>query len=532
MIRVSNASILDGFKRYAGKYSYWKEKYVRERKSAGFRGNMRVLSVFNPNPNFRAMAFPPSRLTWAEIRRKSAHMAAFWPAFFLPWMSPMQALGVTFLLLLMNLFILPWAAKGLYRAEEAGLGALEIVLYPAALMACVIAYGMIGGDASSATGLAGGAEGGGKPGWYLPAGAAWFALAFIDALIGLACRLLPGGPALPWNPRKPVFAVILGALASLAPAWLLARLALPPLSPAEWAALAFFVGAAACAETAWFGVADNLVIPFFLCALIPLFPNPLSAAGHWPSLPWAWTLAPVIFGALAYAGRMLTLGGSVLGALMALILILADPWLFAFLGGFFALANAATRFGYARKQARKIAEARGGKRGAAEVFGAMGIAAWMTPLVHLARYGTEASSATTGSGADRLHAALLVCVAPWVAKTMDTVSSEIGKAVAGRTLSLRTFRTVPPGTEGGVSLAGTLCGLIAAGVMAAAVIPLGWGSPIDASALCGIAVLANLFESYWGEYATRRRMDQGPHANILMTLVAAVLAWLLWFMFF
>ena len=68
-------------------------------------------------------------------------MAAFWPALFLPWMSPFQALGVTVLLLLMNVFILPKAARGLYRTEETGMGALEIVLYPAALVACVIAFG-------------------------------------------------------------------------------------------------------------------------------------------------------------------------------------------------------------------------------------------------------------------------------------------------------------------------------------------------------------------------------------------------------
>ena len=73
-----------------------------------------------------------------------------------------------------------------------------------------------------------------------------------------------------------------------------------------------------------------------------------------------------------------------LGGLLALLLMLAEPWLFLFLAGFFALGNAATRAGFARKQARGIAEARGGRRGAAEVFGAMGMAAWMTPLAHLA----------------------------------------------------------------------------------------------------------------------------------------------------
>ena len=267
------------------------------------------------------------------------------------------------------------------------------------------------------------AAAGGKPGWYLPVGAAWFALACVDACIGFACRLLPGGPALPWNPRKPILAVALGTAAALLPAWALAHLALPGLATQGCLVLGALVLVAACAETAWFGVADNLVIPFFLCVLIPLIPNPLSAAGSvsspaWSSLAWYWALVPLWFGAIAYIGRMLTLGGSILGAVMALLLILANPWLFAFLGGFFALGNLATRFGFARKQALRIAEARGGKRGAAEVFGAMGLAAWMTPLVHLTQ------------GTPEVFYALLVCVAPLIAKTMDTVSSEMGKAIA------------------------------------------------------------------------------------------------------
>lgn len=483
------------------------------------------------------MPAPFKRPTWAETRRKLAHMAAFWPALFLPWMTPGQALGVTFALLLMNLFILPWAAKGLYRAEETGLGALEIVLYPAALMACVIAFGFDAGASHA---------------WYLPLGAAWFALACVDASIGFACRILPGGPALPWNARKPILGVVLGTLVSLLPAYALARLALPPLSGTEWAALALLVLIAAAAETAWFGVADNLVIPFFVCVSIPLFAGPWLDNPLWTQAgglqPWFtdleasggmgaangmgaggperlgrlgqlgqyWLAVPIAFGALAWIFRLLTPGGAVLGGLLSLLLILAEPLLFLFLGGFFALGNAATRLGFARKQALGIAEARGGRRGAAEVFGAMGMAAWMTPLAHLAQSALVAD----------FHRALLVCIAPLVAKTMDTVSSEIGKAVGGKTISLRSFRLVAPGTDGGVSLAGTLWGLAAAALMALAILPLGWGSLLDAVALLSIAVLANLFESYWGEYAARREMDQGPHTNVLMTLAAAVLAWL------
>jgi uncharacterized protein (TIGR00297 family) len=451
-------------------------------------------------------------LTRDELRRKAAHAAAFWPSLLLPWLSPLQALGVTFALLLMNLFVLPRAAPGLYRAEADGMGALEIILYPAALCAAVAATGY---------------PPGGKPGWYLPLAAAWFALACVDSAIGLCCRLFPAGPALPWNPRKPVTGVLLGAALAALPAFALARWASLPLAGSSGAGFWILFCAAVVAETTWFGVADNVIIPFTVCVLIPLLPNPLwpvaagAGASPFAAGPDAWPgiaiiiAVPAAFGILTWAARLLTAGGAWAGALMAFQLMRAEPRLFLFLAGFFALGNAATRFGFARKQARGIAEARGGRRGAAEVFGAMGLAAWMTPLVHLAR----------ARGGD-VTPALLVVVAPLVAKAFDTVSSEIGKAVGGATLSLRHFRAVPPGSEGGVSWAGSITGLAAAALLAAVIVPLGWGSWGAAAILVAIAFIANVFEAYWGEYAARRGLAQGPHTNVLMTLLAAVLAWL------
>ncbi len=450
-------------------------------------------------------------LTRAELRRKAAHAAAFWPALLLPWLSPLQALGVTAALLLMNLFVLPRAAPVLYRAEADGMGALEIILYPAALCACVAAAGYAPG---------------GKPAWYLPLGAAWFALACVDAAIGLCCRAFPRGPSLPWNRRKPVAGVLLGCALAALPALALAHWAARPQGAGAWLGLCVLFFAAAAAETLWFGVADNVIIPFTVCVLAPLVPNPLwpsgaaGAGGLWAGsgsgIGAAWLIGiPLAFGASAWAARLLTAGGAVAGALMAFLLIRAEPWLFAFLAGFFVLGNLATRIGFARKRERGIAEARGGRRGAAEVFGAMGLAAWMTPLVHLAR----------ARGGD-VTPTLLVAVAPLAAKAFDTVSSEIGKAVGGTTVSLRRFRVVPAGSEGGVSLAGTLAGLAAAACMCAGIVPLGWGTFGAAGILLAISLIANVFESYWGEYAAGRGLDQGPHANVLMTLLAAVLAWL------
>ena len=450
-----------------------------------------------------------THLTWAEGWRKLAHLAAFWPAFLLPWLTPGQAILIAFALVLMNVFILPRLGKILYRTEEPGLGALEIVLYPFAVMACAAAFGWVG-------------EATGNPPWYIPFAATWFALACIDPIIGIACRLLPIGPTLPWNSRKPVLAICLGALTACLPTWLLAHWVLPPHSPMGWTWLFAMVCFCALVETAWFGIADNLVIPFSLCVIIPFIPSPLFAEvgvfdmGLGPN--WALILVPLAFGIAAFTARLLTVSGSILGGLLALVLMLANPWLFAFLGGFFILGNLATRFGLQRKQGLGIAEARGGKRGAAEVFGAMGMAAWMTPLVHLTRSESEGVA----------HAALLVCIAPLVAKTMDTVSSEIGKAMTGKTFSPLSLRAVPPGSQGGVSLGGTLWGLVAAVALGLPILLLGWGNWVDVLILIGIALIANLFESYWGEWAAPRGMDQGAHTNVLMTMVAAILAWIAW----
>jgi uncharacterized membrane protein len=68
--------------------------------------------------------------------------------------------------------------------------------------------------------------------------------------------------------------------------------------------------------------------------------------------------------------------------------------------------------------------------------------------------------------------------------------------------------------------------LAAAAVPALAVIPLGWGNLQVSILLLGIALAANVFESYWGEWAAHRGMDDGPHTNFLMTLFAALAAWI------
>lgn len=56
----------------------------------------------------------------------------------------------------------------------------------------------------------------------------------------------------------------------------------------------------------------------------------------------------------------------------------------------------------------------------------------------------------------------LACVSTLAVACADTVGGEIGLRRAKKTISLANLRTIPPGLSGGVSLAGTIAGLIGA----------------------------------------------------------------------
>jgi uncharacterized protein (TIGR00297 family) len=125
------------------------------------------------------------------------------------------------------------------------------------------------------------------------------------------------------------------------------------------------------------------------------------------------------------------------------------------------LAFAATQVGRAKKERLRTAERRMG-RSASQVAANLGLAAlvssgpvqfWMLDC----RWIPHHFSAQAPSFALAL-AALAEAAA-------DTVSSEIGQVLGGRPRMITTLRAVDPGRDGAVSLAGTLSGVVAAGVV-------------------------------------------------------------------
>jgi uncharacterized protein (TIGR00297 family) len=238
-------------------------------------------------------------------------------------------------------------------------------------------------------------------------------------------------------------------------------------------------------------------------------------AGPMPGWFWASCGFSAGFAVVVVMLRAATVPAAAMGGLMCLHVLqrqelgvgwreTAMPSLLAL----FVLTFAATRFGRAKKEAFGVAESRRGRR-ASQVAANLGVA------------GTLAAGGTPGSFA--ATAMLAACVAALAEATADTTSSEMGQALGGRTLLITTGKVVAPGTDGGVSLAGTAYGALAAAVVVA-VSPLGrdWRT---AAGVFGAACAGLVFDSVLGATVERRGWMGNDWVNFASTVFAAVVAW-------
>ena len=220
----------------------------------------------------------------------------------------------------------------------------------------------------------------------------------------------------------------------------------------------------------------------------------------------ASVLVTGLFAALAYALGMVSrdgaLGGFVVGTAIYASL---GPGGFAVLALFVVGGSALTLIGYRRKERNGAAEAGGGRRGARNALANCGVAVACALLAALTGYGAFAAAFVASLGA----------------AFADTSESEVG-GLARRTPRLITnLRKVPPGTDGAVSVPGTLAGVVAAGVTALLGLALGLLDGLGAALLVACAsFLGTIADSLVGVLVPRLGNEL---TNVLCTLVAAVL---------
>ncbi len=224
-------------------------------------------------------------------------------------------------------------------------------------------------------------------------------------------------------------------------------------------------------------------------------------------------LINIIMGIVAWRAGAVRKSGLEIGILLGTCIFAAVGWQgFLILVTFFVLGSVLTRVGYAQKREMGAAEEQEGARGASHALANAGFAA----LFAIAYWIT------------RQPVCLLAYVAAFATAAMDTAGSELGPLYGRRTISLKNLQPVRPGTEGAVSLEGTIAGVIAAGFVALVaaflfLIPMTHVGLVIAGALAG-----NLYEGMLG---ARRLLSHG-WLNATNTLVGAGFAAILDRLFF
>jgi uncharacterized protein (TIGR00297 family) len=453
----------------------------------------------------------------SELLRKTVHVSMGAFAVLLRFLTPGQAALCACVALGFNLFVLHrLTRRSLLRHDEKARGySLGIVLYPAAVLALIVVF---------------------RNRLELAA-AVWGLIAFGDGMAGVFGVTLRG-PKLPWNPGKTWagFAafVLWGTAASsfllrftqqgaldgpktwIGPSFLAVGEHGPAFEPtlliAGCLSAAILAGLAESLRT---GIDDNILVPLVGGAALygATLVDPQRLADFSPTLMHDAAIGAAINAVLAiaaYLARGVDLSGALCGWSLGVGLYALSGWRgFALLFVFFVLGTACTKIGYTKKSILGIAQEKGGRRGARNAIANTGAGVLFAFL----------AVATP-------HPALfaLAFTAAFATAAADTVSSEIGQAFGRTTYLITSFKRVPAGTDGAVSLEGTLAGIVASTIPAAFAAATALISWHGAAVVVVAAFIGTTLESYLGATRTGGNVIDNDVINLANTLAGGLAA--------
>jgi uncharacterized protein (TIGR00297 family) len=345
---------------------------------------------------------------------------------------------------------------------------------------------------------------------------AWAILAFGDGFATLTGRAFPSR-RLPWNGQKTWAGfggfIVAASVAAIGIAWLFGRPSIAVVMAA--------VVVSALVESLPTGIDDNISVPFAAGAtLATLGIAPLLGSDVHPSIMWWWIGVNTLLAIVGYVLRTVDVSGAVVGWILGNVVILGNPAIYVALLAFFIIGTAATKLGYGRKSADGLAQEKGGRRSAEHAFANVGVAA-ICAIAYWRGLGLVP---------------LFMGVSALATAAADTVGSEIGQLWGRRAFMPLTFRRVERGTEGAISLEGSVAGLLAAALVAMAGVAMavhrlrpGFAGSVEIAksntvmviALCGFA--GSYIESIAGTYV---RGVPNTTMNFFNTAVGAILFWI------
>jgi uncharacterized protein (TIGR00297 family) len=436
----------------------------------------------------------------SEQKRKLVHVGSSAFALLLRWINFWQAAICALAALLFNWLLLPRiGGRNLYREQDHERGyPIGILLYPLSVLILILLL----------------------PNHLYIVAAAWAIMAWGDGFASIVGRRF-GTTKLPWNANRSYAGTIafflVGGVAAVFFTWWTWK---QPPQPFLWYVVAIPILAtllAGIVETIPAGIDDNLTVPLtaglFMFALYQINPEMIQVKREVLLNNFMWgALTNLILAGVSFALKMVNFSGFASGFLIGTTLFTFGGYeLFLILFLFFFLGSASTKFGYAHKKSLGIAQEKGGARGWKNAVANCSVGVFLSILAML-------------SHGDRSTILIAGVFGAFATAAADTVSSEIGQVLGKHPILITSLRPVPVGTEGAVSLEGTLAGIVASIVVCAAGVLLRVLS-IPAALFCVLAAfIGTTVESYLGATLETMKIIDNEIINFMNTLVGAAAA--------
>lgn len=262
---------------------------------------------------------------------------------------------------------------------------------------------------------------------------------------------------------------------------------------------------------------DNIIIPFGSAMMMWLF-YIFSVSYQVDTLYLIQALVfAFVLGYLAYRARIADVSAMLSATLFGVVIIVSSDinWFFILLA-FFFLGSLFTRYKYNLKQARGIAEKKGGRRGYKNVFSnslaalSLAMAYRIFPSHSPIMLAAYLGSIATASG--------------------DTLASEIGETYKGEPRMITTLRKVKAGTDGAVSSLGEGAAFFGASVIALLaffLIPGAKGAGLVFSVVAGGFIGTNV-DSILGATLQQKGYLSNNGVNLFATITGAIVSGVLY----
>lgn len=274
-----------------------------------------------------------------------------------------------------------------------------------------------------------------------------------------------------------------------------------------------------------------------LLLVLPFVGTGLVLQIHWwaeqyPSVA-IWTMGTSLLLALVVLKlRAATLGGALTGATLTASLMFSTvsfpykPW-FTALPPVLAvslLAWVATRLGKNKKVKLGTAEDRRG-RSASQIAANLGLAALVSSQLTQSWMSDSGWFAHAFARGQVVQSAVFaLALAALAEAAADTVSSELGQVLGGEPRVITTLRVAAPGTDGAISLEGSVAGISAAILVAAIGAVALRGHAMLFAISASAAIFGLFFDSLLGATLERRGWLNNDAVNFLSTLSSAIVA--------